>query len=235
MLTLWLAVSLLKFGLCVLLWRTRQDRVYKYFTWWITFDVAEGMALLFLWQFPALYFYTYWLTAVVDVLFKLAVLVELFHDVIQAELVERAVVLRFYALIVMLGAVSFALALAFPSHFPVRLMAVIHTADAGACLMLCLIFIAILVVAKREGVYWLNRSLGIGYGLLLYLPLRAAIDVIEMPARRALVARFNYAELFAYLGALLIWVRFFTRPEIQPVHVPAALLAQYAGSVKRSE
>lgn len=213
----------------------RQDRVYKYFTWWITFDVAEGMALLLLWQFPVVYFYTYWLTSVVDVLFKLAVLIELFHDVIQAELIERAVVLRFYALIVGLGAISFALAVAFPSHFPVQLMAVIHTADAGACLMLCLIFLAILILAKREGVYWLNRSLGIGYGLLLYLPIRAVIDVIELPARRALIARLNYAELVAYLGALLVWVRFFTRPEIQPVHVPADVLAQYAASVKQSE
>lgn len=234
MLTLWLATILAKAVLCAILWFKRQVRVYPYFVAWVTYQLVESGALLCMDRRGALYFYTYWITAAVDVLFKLAVLIELFHNVMQTELCERIIVRRFYALVVVLAAVSFALAFAFPSHYPVRLMAVINTADAGASLMLCLIFIAILIAARRERVYWLNRSLGIGYGLLLYLPLRALIDVIEMPARRALITRLNYAEMFAFLGTVLIWITFFVRPEIQPVQVPAAVLEQYAASLKRS-
>jgi hypothetical protein len=221
--------------LCGLLWRKQQQRVYPFFVAFITFQVAESMALLPFARDSATYFYIYWVTAAVDVVLKLLVLTELFHDVYQAELLERVVVWRFYALLTILAAVSFALAFTFPSHYPVRMMAVIHTADAGACVMLSLGFVAILIGARIEGVYWLNRSLGIGFGLLLYLPLRALIDVLEMPARRVLITRLNFVEMTAFMGSVLIWTKFFVRPEIEPVKVPAAVLANYAASLKQSE
>lgn len=234
MLTLWIITVFVEAALCGLLWGKQQQRVYPFFVWFISFQIAECAVLLMLRHDAFWYFYAYWIAAAVDVVLKLLVLIELFHNVYQTELLERVVIWRFYVLLGGLAALSFVLARTFPSRYPVRIMAVIHTADAGACLMLCLTFVAILIGARAEGVYWLNRSLGIGYGLLLYLPLRALIDVIEMPARRELITKLNYAELAAFLGALLIWLRFFIRPEVQLVKVSTAEIAAYANTLKRS-
>lgn len=214
MLTLWSAVLLLESLLCCLLWMMRVDRHYPAFTYFITFQLVESFALLFMRDYPAVYFYTFWMMAAADSVFKLWIVMELFRSVFQRDLIELTEVIRFYMLIAIIGFLSFALAFRFPSQYPVRLMAVIRTAEVGANLTVCVAFVTLLVAAWWEGLYWLNHARGIAYGLMLYLPLRVIIAAISESAWRRTVAVLNWIDLFAFLGALLTWVTFFVKPEV---------------------
>jgi hypothetical protein len=225
LLTLWFVLFLTESLLCFLLWVLRQHRSYPAFTYFITFQVIEAFALMTLYGHDdRLYFYAYWISAAVDVVLKLGLVVELFHAIHRSH--RRDAVARFYLLIAALGLFSFALSFRFPSSYPVRLMAVIRTADTGASLMLCLVFIALLLGAWWEGVKWLRRPAGIGYGLLLYLPARLLIKALTQSAGRNTVAVFNWLEMFLFLGALLVWLRTFVVPEVRLIRFSAETLRQ---------
>jgi hypothetical protein len=224
MLTLWITVLLFESVLCCLLWLLRIDRTYPAFTYFITFQIVESLSLFALRDDPAAFFYTFWMMTAADSIFKLGIVIELFHSVYRKDLIEREVVRRFYMLVVIIGMLSFALAFRFPSQYPVRLLAVIRTAELGANLTVCVAFVALLAGAWWEGLYWMNRARGIGYGLMLYLPLRVVIAAISSSAWRRTITVLNWVDLFGFLGAVLTWIVFFARPEVTRAKVSVAQL-----------
>jgi heme exporter protein D len=235
LLILWFAIVLIEASLCGLLWMLRQQRVYPAFTYFISFQVAESFGLFALQGHDETYFYAYWISAAVDVVLKLALVIEIFHSVYQKQLIEREVIRRFYYLLTVIGLLSFALSFRFPSQYPVRLLAVIRTADTGASLALCVSFLAVVAGAWWDGLYWLRHACGIGYGLLLYLPLRLVIKVISLSADKRTIAVLNWVEMLAFLGTLLIWTRTFIMPEVVRATVSAEVLRQRVRELKQSD
>lgn len=224
MLTLWITVLLFESVLCWLLWLMRIDRTYPAFTYFITFQIIESVTLLGMRDYPATFFYAFWMMTAADSIFKLWIVIELFRSVYRSELISWHEVTRFYMLVTVIALLSFALAFRFPSQYPVRLMAVIRTAELGANLAVCVAFVALLAGAWWEGLYWMNRARGIGYGLMLYLPLRVVIAAISSSAWRRTITVLNWVDLFAFLGAVLTWIVFFARPEVTRAKVSVAQL-----------
>lgn len=234
MLIPWIFLVLLEVTLATLLWLLRQDRRYPAFTYYVSFQLVEALALIacYFLRLDAAYFYTYWITFAVDVLLKLAVLIELFHRGFQTELMERYVVRRFYVVVGIVVLLSFFLSLRFPSLYPNRLMAMTRTADTWASLGLCAVFAAIVLGAMWEGVWWLNRPRGIALGLMLYLPLRLIARLAAHSADQRTVYWLNWVEVVAYLGAMLVWIRTFVVPEISRIKVSAEALRQYVRDLR---
>lgn len=236
MLTVWFFLLLLESILTLLLWMTRADRSYPAFTCYVTFQVGEAFALqaCYYLHLGAAGFYVYWISFAVDVVLKLAVLIELFHRGLQTELIERQVVRRFYWTVGVVALVSLLLSRHFPSAYPNRAMAVARTADTWASLGLCLVFVAIVMGAFWQGVWWLNRPRGIALGLMLYLPFRLIARLAVHSAGRRTVYWLNWIELVSYLGTLLIWIRAFVVPEVHLIEVSAEELPKRVRELQTS-
>lgn len=218
-------------ALALILLARRHYRTHGAFTIWIVFGAAELITLLWLPNPSAQYFYVYWCSAAADVVLKCAVVVELFRNVYQVDLAEASQVRRFYASFAVIALGSVALCFAYPDKSPVPMLRWIATADKGASLMLCICFVAVVIVSR--GLLWLNRDFGIGAGLVVYLPVKLTISMIVASKGKAITVGLNIVEMCAYLIALITWITFFVRPEITLVSVQLTDLQKYAAAVEQ--
>jgi hypothetical protein len=231
---LWYISTLFQIALLALLFVKRQDRVYPAFTIFIAISCSENVTLFLFRYSPAAYFYTYWVATGVCALLKCGVLVELFFKAFQPETMERGAIRRLYTVQGILVATSVAAAFIYPSDYPVRLMAIIRTADMGASLMLSLSVIALIVALRIEGMYCQRRTRAIALGLLLYLPLDAIVVAFKGHAWPDVIARIRWIEVVGFLGTLILWMRAFARPEVARMSVPVKALEQLASRAEKS-
>lgn len=213
MTVLWFFSVAVHISLVVLLFAKRQFQRYPAFVSFIAISCSENVTCALLRHNPEAYFYAYWVGELLCACAKIWLLVELFQSACQTEIMEKVAIRRFYVVQAFLIGGSAALAVLFPSRYPVAMMAIIRTADTGASLALCLMLFAVLVTSHIEGTFWLRRTFGIGFGLLLYLPIKVAVVMLKGAHGPALISSIRWIEVGSFLGALILWTISFLRPE----------------------
>lgn len=207
---LWAAGSLLNAALlCCLLFR-RRFRTLPWFTAWIAFGSLFSLFLYLSHTFGprTLYAVTYWSGAFVDMLFQIAVVLEIGRLVLRrnGQWVEGAG--RRLLLAGGAGAVAATvLALGVKPADTAGLDLWTTRGNIFTAILVCTLFTGVVAASQQLGLGWRSHAIRVGYGLTFWALAAFALDSLHGyfgPHRYA--KGIDYVEKLAYVASLIYWL-----------------------------
>ena len=217
---LWLAGAILNGALLfVLLYRGRY-RVLPWFTTWIAFGSLFTLTLFTVNELGSRHAYAacYWSGAVLDLLFQVAVVVEMGRIVLRrsGRWVEGAKG-RFTALACAGAALAALLAWSVKPSATNRFDVLAIRGNLFTAVLICLLFTAVIAASQHFGLGWRSHVMREGYGLTIWALTGFAVETLHgyFGSTRHFYGLEQIRNI-VYAGSLLYWLIALWIPERQP-------------------
>ena len=202
--------------LAILVSRKRSSR-FPVFTAWVAFDVAQSIINFAVYRFgsPAMYFWSYWGGAGIDVLLQLALVFEMAREVFgpTGRWVRGA--RKTFLIAGLIGAfLAVTLSFAVDPKLPTNLFAWSIRLELFTSLLIAELVSAMFVAAQKVGLQWQSWVIGLGQGLVAWICVSVAVDMAH--SYWGWTARYVALEYFrsgAFVFALVYWSMVFWREE----------------------
>lgn len=205
--------------LAVLLVRSRW-RKFPVFTSLIAYQGAVTLVLFLISRQRSQHSYlvAYWSAALGDYCFQVALVFEIARNVLRSVgtwVREARTAFLLWSAVGTLLAAGLCLTITPPALSGLDLWEV--RATLFTSLLTCELFLSISVAANRLGIPWRSHVMALGQGLVAWAAVAVAGDVAHVATgwRKELVL-FDQTRMYVYLGALLLWIVSFWRPEVDP-------------------
>ena len=217
---LWATDAVLNLALFVVLLYRRRYRVLPWFTAWIAFGSLFTLVLFVALRFGSQHLYAlcYWSGAVLDLLFQIAVVIEMGRIVLRrsGRWVEGAKG-RFAAMALIGTAVAAVLAWSVKPAATDRFDVLAIRGNLFTAVLICILFTAVIAASQHFGLGWRTYVMREGYGLTIWALTGFAVEALH--GYFGSVRHFHALEHlrnFVYDGALLYWAIALWVPERQP-------------------
>ena len=215
--------------LAVLFGRSRW-RTFPFFTSMIAYQVVVTLALFLIFRYGSrhAYFLGYWLFALGDYCFQVALVFEIARHVLRSTgtwVRDAKNDLLLWSTTGTVLAAGLCFALSPPSMKGLDLWEV--RATLFTSLLTCELYVSVSALANRFGLRWQRHVMALGQGLAAWAVIAVVGDVVHFATgwRKELTV-FDQARMYVYLGALLFWIVSFWRPE-QEKNPPPPELEDY--------
>ena len=206
----WMLQPILEVAVAVLMLRRKQHRTFPVF-----FTYLAVQILTFCILFPiqrlgsySAYFYSYWITSAVSLVFGFKVIYEIFQDVFRPyhALKDLGTVLFKWAGLVMLLAAA-VIAVASPSPQQGSMVEAVMITQRGVRVIHCGLVLFLLVFARHLGVSWKQQSFGIALGFGFYSAVELTTFALYSSGRES-VGLVTTLTGLAYCCTIAIWFGF---------------------------
>jgi hypothetical protein len=204
--------------LLVLIWKERW-REFPVFTSWMAFDVLLTIALFGIYRegLSRLYGEVYWLSAIVDFLLQIGVVLEMARIVLRPTGTWLRDARTRFLLIGSLGALlAAAVAFAIQPATPTSLDAWEVRGNLFTSMIVCELFLAMMMSANRLGLHWGNHVMGLSRGLTVWAMVAFSVDALH--GVFGATGTFNMLERvrsIVWIGAVGYWAVVFWRPQTE--------------------
>ncbi len=218
---LWISAPLLLLVIAAKMTVARLYRTYPAFFTYVVFHVLRFLALFYLNHRGTVkaYFVSYWVAEAIDIVLELAIIYELYADVLQPYEGIRAVgslLFRWaFVILVMVAVISAAAA---PGADASRTMAGILVLDRSAAVVKGGLLFLLFLFSSYFHLRWRPSAFGIGVGLALYISVALAAVAMRSQFPSFAGGTYSLLKAAAYDCGLLIWVGYFLAKE--PAHEP---------------
>lgn len=187
-------------------------RTYREYPGFSSFMAAALFGSVFLIVAPGLpngdylYWYGYWvITAIRDVimvwaLWSLAGKVFKPYNTLPLRVRRNAVLT-----LVGIGVLCVTLAIINPLRHPNQVLAGVRALDRSASLFLCGGIVLVALLSRYLGIPWLRRSYWLGSGMVLYLSVDAAIEMLAAPRSAHDASLIYTVSMIGFLVAEIVW------------------------------
>ncbi|MBW4046345.1 hypothetical protein [Acidipila rosea] len=191
-------------------------RQFPIFTSSAVFQVllTAGLFVSYRQNYKALYFWIFWLSSVLDLLFQLGIMYEIARAVLRPTGTWVRDASKAFLSWGLAGAlVAVALSFAISPSASSAVQAWIIRANLFTSLLIAELFVAMMFSAHRLGLVWRNHVMGLGQGLGMWALVSLFVGIADSYFGWAQIYKIDYARTFAYLGALVYWTITFWLPE----------------------
>lgn len=231
---LWIAAPCVLSGVLIFLRRRGLSTELPIFSGYLIFQIVTDILLLTIEQFSyAIYYYTYWASTVLGVLFTFALIDELFRVAFRNLTAVRNLgtyIFRWGVSLLLLAA--FATASGFPhANGPSGISGVVLMSDRVARAMLCLMAMLLLLGARKFYIPVRSTLFGIAVGFFVYMFGKVVLDSITLQhfSWVRLTSRINTV---VYIGSCVLWMfyaQFGSRLPSRPVTAGSSFSAAERG------
>lgn len=214
---LWAAGFVLNTALLFVLLYKRRYRTVPWFTAWIGFGCLYTITLFWGYRLGSRHLYAvlYWSGAFLDLLFQVAVVLEIAGSVLRrsGRWVEGAR-RRLIAIASIAPLIAFGMAWFMTPAAETRLDAFEARGSLFTTILICLLFTAVMRVSQQLGLGWRSHIMRESYGLVLWTLVAFMTDTLHAYWRT--LGRFTLLEnirIVFFQIALLYWAIAFWRPE----------------------
>jgi hypothetical protein len=215
---LWLTSPCLQVGVVIVMRRRGLHRDFPFFFKYNILQVISEATLVTLERLSySVYFYSYWVIAVLCVLISFALINELFKAAFRpfAALYKVGEIIFRWAVVV--GLLVAAADILFFRH--IRLSSIIEgilVADRGARAMLCALVILLLLGCRYLRIFRRDLLFGISLGIAIFTFTKVIMDSVILRWRIPLLV-FGRIGMTAYISACVIWLAYVTLAVQPPV------------------
>jgi len=202
----------------ILLLRSRWRR-FPVFTSLIAYQAAVTLALFLISRHGSrhTYFVAYWGLGLGDYCFQVALIFEIARNVLRSTgtwVRDARTAFLLWSAVSTLLAAGLCLTISPPAVRGLDLWEV--RATLFTSLLTCELFLSISVAANRLGIPWRGHVMALGQGLVAWAAVAVTGDVAHVATgwRKELII-FDQTRMYVYLGALLLWIVSFSRPEVE--------------------
>jgi hypothetical protein len=232
---LWLLAVLL----CLLI-RRRIYKAYPWFLAYVAFGVIAGIARFFTLNHPRTYFVTYWLSDAVYALLGAMAMYELLRKVLR-DLADIWWTHLIFPSVIAIGVgLSIWRVYEVPPQVHGRLLLCIVTGEIAVRFVQILVFVGLVAFIAFFGFRWRQYPLGIAAGFGFYSTVALLITTKLSDIGTRFTFLWGVISLVAYSLAVVIWIGFFSVPQMEePPPDPElvaryiAVLEQYLGVLRR--
>jgi hypothetical protein len=232
----WIAVATLQWMLLALSLRNGLARVAPAYIAFVSFVVAQSMALLVISQFMAysVYFWTFYLGATVEAGLVFFVVYDVFRNVFDplSSLPPRTVAKAVTA-VASIAAISITLAMWKPAVQPDAVAALARTFQRTTNFVVSLSFWSLVFHARKLGIPWRSRTAGIAAGFLFYMTVQSITTAALGFAPKPWFSTLSRIGIVSYLASLFIWLRAVQRKEAKADFPTPEALLQLNAAVKQ--
>ena len=212
--------------LAVLFGRSRW-RTFPFFTSMIAYQVVVTLALFLIFRHGSrhAYFLAYWLFALGDYCFQVALVFEIARHVLRSTgtwVRDAGNDLLLWSTIGTVLAAGLCFVLSPPSMTGLDLWEV--RATLFTSLLTCELYVSVSALANQFGLRWQSHVMALGQGLAAWAVIAVLGDVVHFATgwRKELVI-FDQTRMYVYLAALLFWIISFWQPEREKTPPPPEL------------
>jgi hypothetical protein len=223
-LLLWYVPLPLLLLLLYLLIRRRAYRVCPYFSTYVAFAVAAGVARFLVRNQPPAYKAVYWTTEACYCILGILAMYEVFYAVLRARLWWTRLI--FPAIVISAVALSLARMHAVPSKFG-GLYFYIVTGEIAVRFVQVFIFVGLGGLASFFGLRWRQYPLGIATGFGLYSTVYLLTTIKFSDFGTTFKFWWDMSSVVAYSVAVLIWIWFFRAPQKEEPPLDPEVVARY--------
>jgi hypothetical protein len=202
--------------LLVLIWKKRW-REFPVLTTWMTFDVLLTIALFGIYRLGSSHLYAdvYWLSAIVDFLLQIGVVLEMARIVLRPTGTWlRDARTRFVAFGSLGALVAAAIAVLIHPAAPTPLDAWELRGNLFASIIVCELFLAMMMSANRLGLQWGNHVMGLGRGLTAWAMVTFSVDALHgVLVSERVLSTLDHVQTIVWTGAVVYWSVIFWLPE----------------------
>jgi hypothetical protein len=214
---LWAAGFAANVALVLVLAGKKRWREFPVFTTWMTFDVLLTIALFGIYRLGSSHLYkdVYWLSAIVDFLLQIGVVVEMARIVLRPTGSWLRDARTRFVIFGSLGALV-AAAVAFLIHpaAPTPLDAWELRGNLFASIIVCELFLAMMMSANRLGLRWGNHVMGLGRGLTAWAMVTFSVDALHgLLDSERILSTLDHVQSIVWIGAVVYWSVIFWLPE----------------------
>ncbi len=202
--------------LAVLLVRSRW-RNFPVFTSLIAYQAAVTVTLFLVSRYGSrhAYFLWYWILALGDYIFQVALIFEIARDVLHSTgtwVRDARMGFLFWSAVGMLLAAGLCLNISPPTTKGLDLWEM--RATLFTSLLTCELFLSISTSANRLGLPWRSHVMALGQGLVAWAIIAVIGDVAHIATGwHSEFVLFDRLRMYLYLGVLVFWAVSFWRPE----------------------
>jgi len=202
--------------LAVLLKRSRW-RNFPVFTLLIAYEAGVTVALFLISRYGSrhAYFLGYWVLALGDYIFQVALILEIARNVLRSTgtwIRDARKWFLFWSAVGILVAAGLCLTISPPAAKGLDLWEM--RATLFTSLMTGELFLAVSAAANRLGLPWRSHVMSLGQGLVAWAIFAVLGDVAHVVTGwRSEFIIFDRLRMYVYLGALVFWMVSFWRPE----------------------
>lgn len=224
---LWAAGFVGHVALLTVLFGRSRWRIFPVFTSMIAYQVTVTLALFLIARYGShhAYFIWYWILALGDYSFQVALIFEISRNVLRSTGTWVRDARRGFLLWSAAGTL-FAAGLCFtispPSMRGLDLWEM--RATLFTSLLTCELFLSVSAAANRLGLRWRSHAMTLGQGLVAWAAIAVIGDVAHVATgwSKELVI-FDQTRMYVYFAVLLFWIVSFARPEEEQVSVSPEL------------
>ncbi len=214
---LWAAGFAADVALVFVLISKKRWREFPVFTTWMTFDVLLTIALFGIYREGSsrLYAVVYWLSAILDFLLQIGVVLEMARIVLRPTGTWLRDARTRFVVFGSLGALV-AAAVAFLIHpaAPTPLDAWEMRGNLFASIIVCELFLAMMMSANRLGLRWGNHVMGLGRGLTAWAMVTFSVDALHgLLDNERVLSALDHVQSIVWIGAVVYWSVIFWLPE----------------------
>lgn len=221
---LWAAGFVGHVALLAVLFARSRWRTFPFFTSLIAYQVLVTLALFLISRYGShhSYFLAYWLLALGDYCFQVALVFEIARNVLRSTgtwVREAKNDLLLWSTTGTVLAAALCFALSPPSMTGLDLWEV--RATLFTSLLTCELFVSVSSLANRFGLRWRSHVMALGQGLAAWAVIAVIGDVAHFATGwRKELAIFDQIRMYVYLAALLFWITSFWKPEQEKISHP---------------
>ncbi len=200
----------------ILIGRSRW-RVFPVFTSMIAYQVVVTLVLFLTSRYGShhAYFLWYWILALGDYVFQVALILEIARNVLRSTgtwVQDARRGFLFWSAAGTLFAAGLCLTISPPSIRGLDLWEM--RATLFTSLLTCELFLSVSAAANRLGLRWRSQVMSLGQGLAAWAAVAVIGDVAHVATgwRKELLI-FDETRMYVYLAVLLFWIVSFSRPE----------------------
>ena len=220
---LWLTTPCLQVVVAVVMRRRGLDRDFPFFFTYTILQVVSEATLITMQRLSySVYFYSYWIIAVLCILISFALIEELFKVAFRqfAGLCALGEIVFRWAVVVAL-LVSASASLFFCHTRLSRLSQGILVADRSARAMLCALAILLLMGCRYLRISRRDLLFGIALGFAIFTLTKAVLDSVALGWHIPVLV-FGRINMAAYISACVIWLGYVTLAARHPAFEPRA-------------
>jgi hypothetical protein len=214
---LWAAGFAANVALVLVLAGKKRWREFPVFTTWMTFDVLLTIALFGIYRLGSSHLYAdvYWLSAIVDFLLQIGVVLEMARIVLRPTGTWlRDARTRFVAFGSLGALVAAAIAVLIHPAAPTPLDAWELRGNLFASIIVCELFLAMMMSANRLGLQWGNHVMGLGRGLTAWAMVTFSVDALHgVLVSERVLSTLDHVQTIVWTGAVVYWSVIFWLPE----------------------
>jgi hypothetical protein len=202
----------------VLVWKKRW-REFPVFNAWMAFDALLTIALFGIYRKGSsrLYAEVYWLSAILDFLLQIGVVLEMARIVLRPTGTWLRDARTRFVVFGSLGALlAAAVACLIHPAAPTSLDAWEVRGNLFTSMIVCELFLAMMMSANRLGLRWSNHVMGLGRGLTAWAMVGFSVEALHglLGSERAMSTLEDVRNI-VWIGAVVYWAVVFWRPQTE--------------------